>query len=653
MPENSPYSALAQLIAQRPTEPFTDKTVHKRRPNGYRDTPEYRDWTAADRSHCQAVQAWFDEGLDVLSNERNAAITLYGDIVAGAHFHQRADGAFDWQGLPQRCGFTPPYPNWAPSVPLPTPKADLAVFLANIKSHHWNPLQQIKNHVGPILPSGQYTINVPDGIILQWAGALRRLLDPAVIRLLRQICGPRLQPTLRLYNAAVIGQDALRSLRITNPGAAAWYLYRLNSQHSGEPNLPICRDAAPIIAAVKADFQEKTNHHGDWKHFTAQPGPDIVAQLADGGNLACGASRVGAISRLLADAQLPRQRPEPAPAAAPPPAPEPPPLTPLNSQPALLNELTPAVPEPPPEPPEPSPSPVPAGYVQPPAALKAAAYELASNGPTTVTMPGNPEGIAAIHAAYRHTAVLALRHYAGADGIALARTVAALARRDPRRRNPPPPNQVRYFTDLLQNTRDYCRRHPEMAVRATKWSGLQKRVQRYHRADNLAREVEARRRDAEAQELADAYRQAYDARRAALYDQEWYAHLHSYATEEFTARLLRTPRELGDESLLMTHCIGNGGYDDGCHRGTERIWHIEPQGLQPGDTAAVHREATTLQIIQRAGPNHWTIAQHRGYENRAATDMESRWAKELVNHWNRTYTPEPADAPATDSAQPA
>lgn len=121
---------------------------------------------------------------------------------------------------------------------------------------------------------------------------------------------------LRLYNAAAIGKDAFRSLQVTNPGALAWHLYRLNCQHTGEPNLPIYRDAAPIIAAVKADFLELNNDDCDWKHFVAQPSPEIMAQLADGGNFNSGAARVGAISRMLVAARLPQIQPQPAPLLA-------------------------------------------------------------------------------------------------------------------------------------------------------------------------------------------------------------------------------------------------------------------------------------------------------------------------------------------------
>lgn len=95
----SHLAELERIIAARPVEPFTDKTKFKRRPNNYRDTPEYRNWRTAAKNHNGAVNRWFQQGLGVIRNEHDSASTLYGDIIHGAHFHKRDNGVFVWESL--------------------------------------------------------------------------------------------------------------------------------------------------------------------------------------------------------------------------------------------------------------------------------------------------------------------------------------------------------------------------------------------------------------------------------------------------------------------------------------------------------------------------------------------------------------------------
>ena len=52
MPQHQdPVKEILALERLRPQEPFMDRAVYPRRPNNYRNMPEYKEWEAATKKH--------------------------------------------------------------------------------------------------------------------------------------------------------------------------------------------------------------------------------------------------------------------------------------------------------------------------------------------------------------------------------------------------------------------------------------------------------------------------------------------------------------------------------------------------------------------------------------------------------------------------
>ena len=133
------------------------------------------------------------------------------------------------------------------------------------------------------------------------------LLLPEPLRLLRR-AAPGIKPNLRHYNLATLAADALQRTAATNPGAAAWFIYRYGDPAGGDADNP--RPPAPthpgeIIAFVKAEFE--TNGGLRWRMLAAKPARHIISQLNG-----YGPAKTAFIANALADAAIPKLADPPA-----------------------------------------------------------------------------------------------------------------------------------------------------------------------------------------------------------------------------------------------------------------------------------------------------------------------------------------------------
>ena len=164
---------------------------------------------------------------------------------------------------------------------------------------------------------------------------------------------------------------------------------------------------------------------------------------------------------------------------------------------------------------------------------------------------------------------------------------------------------------------DFVHAEPGAAARCTTCNGLVKASQRWHGAA-VARAI------AEAEPI----RKQQDTEAVI----PWPSAIDTHHTEIWHARALVTAVALSKESVMLTHCVGAGGYASQCRDGRSRIFHLQPNGIADDDIAAQHRHATTLELsLDQKG---WYIRQHKGYKNRRANPVEDQWAKELLAVWN-------------------
>ena len=606
-------TAIRQLQNRPPAEPFDDL---KRRPKNFRVSPEYRKWEA-DLRHWQTQYAHLlRDGLQTLSESNIAGVSFYHDPISNACFERQADGSIIWNGHPA---------DNAQPLDLPGPRQDTKNFQhANQDQSEtagkwklWLRFDQYLMSAGlhpnqsdcPAQTRDRSYIDKPiqrqiedrlDVLELQLIRNAAALLLPEPLRLLRR-AAPGVKPNLRHYNLAALAADALQRTAVTNPGAAAWFIYRYGApagRNSDNPRPPVPSHPGEIVAFVKAEFE--TNGGLRWRMLAAQPARDVISQLDTHGP-----AKTAFIANALADAAIPKLPDPPAKPAKPP--------KPQAIQQSMFGIRPEPTPEPKPKPPPPKPT---TRYQQPPLPFKIALLELCDRGHSIIarsqrrnnlgltdnrrlTMPDDTQPL---ERALLRFCRLAIRRY-GAE---------------------PPPRRgtnielQRNYIGRMASIADFVHAEPEAAARCTTWNGLLKASQRWHGAAVVRAIAEAER--IRKQEDAEAVT-------------PWPSAIETHHGQIWHARALVTAVDLSRESVMLKHCVGSGGYANQCRNGRSRIFHLQPNGIADDDVAAQHRSATTLEL--GLDQNGWYIRQHKGYKNRKANLVEDQWAKELLDAWNK------------------
>ena len=611
--DDTSYDAAADAIRDLqlhvPTEPFVNL---KRRPNHFRVSAKYRKWEAELRDWQQRYAGLLRAGLQTLSDADTAGIRFYSEPIDTALFQRQSDGSIIWRQRPATD---------AQPLDLPGPRQD-AMNFQDINREQWPDtrrwsfryrfeqyLRSVGLHPdqsdGPVQTRDKYYIDQPiwrhiedrlDRMELDLIRKAATLLLPEPLRLLRQ-AAPGISPNLRHYNLAALATESLRHTAITNPGAAAWFIYRYGDPATSDPDNPtppVPSHPGEIVAFVKDQFE--ANGGLRWRMLAAQPARDIISQLHT-----YGPAKAAFIANALADAAIPRL---PNPPAKPAKRPKP-----QAHQGTLFDTGLPPKPEPKPPPPKPT-----ARYQQPPGPLKTALLELCDRGP----------GIFIRSQRRRNLGLDNRRPIQPADAQPLERALLRFCRLAIRRYGAEPPPRganvevQRNYIGRMANIADYVHAEPEAAARCTTWNGLLKASQRWHGEAAVRAIAEAER--IRKQQDADAVT-------------PWPSAIATHHAPSWHTRALVTAVDLSRESVMLKHCVGSGGYANQCRAGRSRIFHLQPNGIANDDVAAQHRSATTLELS--LDQNGWYIRQHKGYQNRKANLVEDQWAQELLDAWNK------------------
>ena len=622
-------SEFKEILKTQPPEPYAGR---KRRPNGYRDQPEYRQWQQDRKKWAGKLLDWHRYGIDVYGDALEAKVTLYGETVTGTAYRKQPAGWILYDAdqplyeRPERCE------EWAPKVRMPGARESLDLVFEHDhkKSLHWWYLKhRIQNMTErqEIRVYSEFMLNNKneDGLReyekelevicgrarTRWAEAVRILLDPGAVTRLRKWTGQKAEHNLLNYNLAVAGAGPLSEAAKTNPGALAWWMRDLEERserwHSREekpPLPPIPKHPGEIIARVKTEYAAAGGKR--WKALASQPASHVAAMLERHGRKA---------TVWLTEAISEAAPPEPAPPPAPPePEPAPPPAPPEPEPAEQL--LFGAIPAPKRKPPRTRSRPAPPARPQAPPEIKLMLLELYNQNQGKdrrgrhKELLGNrmprfmrpEEEKARTTLALRRLAVLSLREYAGAE-------------------IPGPPGGPRQrITAEFEDLVDYLFNDPKGAARAGTWKGLKKASRRWHGERNL--EILRQNLAKEAEEKAGML-------------SGWETPIRSWESENgFRALVLNSAQELILESRKLSHCVGGVGYADLCRTGETRIVHLEPAKEIPDeDQTPLKERGTTLQIDY--GPNGWQPGQHRGYANRSPDDEEAGWAKEFMTVWKQ------------------
>lgn len=238
-----PY--VQRLIANPPAEPFK---ALSRRPNGYRQTHEYRQWRDETAAWHASIADWFRDGLDLLVAPDSVCVTIYGQPLEQTRLTRLPNGTIRRAG-PSLAGQRPPLqpgerlPDyWVAPLELPGPRQDIAKFLEQNSRHgdhyvRWNLEDRILQHAQEhdILPPNDAWRQLRDPIrklAIRWISAARELTDPEPLALIRQAAGHPADQNLFLHNLAVASGELIASMSVTNPGAVAWWLYHTKPGHT-------------------------------------------------------------------------------------------------------------------------------------------------------------------------------------------------------------------------------------------------------------------------------------------------------------------------------------------------------------------------------------------------------------------------------------
>lgn len=604
-------AAIRDLQLHPPVEPFIDL---KRRPNHFRVSPEYRQWEADLRYWQTQYAHLLREGLQTLSESNIASVSFYHDPISNACFERQADGSIIWNGHPAE--------NALP-LDLPGPRQNTENFRGENREQRQSSRQwHLRYLFDQYLTSAGLNPNQTDGSIQTrdkeyigdpiWRDLERRLdelelrlirnaaalLLPEPLRLLRR-AAPGIKPNLRHYNLAALAADALQHTAITNPGAAAWFIYRYGDpgDDTNNPRPPVPSHPGEIVAFVKREFESAGGLR--WRMLAAQPARDIISQLDTHGP-----AKTAFIANALADAAIPKLPDPPSKPAKPP--------KPQAIQQTMFGIQPEPTPKPKPEPPPPKPM---ARYQQPPLPFKTALLELCDRGHSIISRSRRRNNLGLIDNR---------RLTMPDDTLPLERALLRFCRLAIRRYGAEPPPRganvevQRNYIGRMANIADYVHAEPEAAARCTTWNGLLKASQRWH-GEAAVRAI------AEAERI----RKQQDAEAVT----PWPSAVATHHAQIWHARALVTAVDLSRESIMLKHCVGSGGYANQCRAGRSRIFHLQPNGIADDDVAAQHRSATTLEL--GLDQNGWYIRQHKGYQNRKANLVEDQWAKELLDAWNK------------------
>lgn len=639
---------LREILAAQKPEPYTGRP---RRPNNYRNSPEYQAWSAHRKKWAKQLCRWEKDGLELAESENRIELTLYGRTVPHTAYVKTPEGCVKYV-TPQPYRSSEPFSQWAPPLPTPKPKENITKFLervgqnsttAYLKSNLEGMLSQEgidiyqefqQNNRNDLHYSDydrrrlQHCIDFMH-LLLE---ALRRLMDPKALARLTRLTGYQAEVNLRNHNLAVTSGEAVKAVAAANPGAAAWWVrladdpanaagfsYReaeppeylrpflLNEPEEWRrrldrrPLTPVFpQHPGEIIACARQDYAAAGGIR--WKSLASQLAQHVAEQLER-----YGPWLTAWFSEVISAAALPK--PEPPPASAPEPPARPNPQEPLM-QPLFgaRPSSTPAPARKPPPPPAP---------LQPPLEIKLMLLELhrVSRGlerknnrqkaPLNIgsrrRMNVNQDAVR--DAAIRQSAILACRRYAGvppAESNSMTRRQLAAE-----------------FEDLA----DYLFAEPAAAARARTWKGLQKASARWHHANNL------RAMRADLLEEARMNVQSLSGWETPF--------IEAAPAPGIRARVLTSAEALVQESLNLEHCVGGARYAEHCADGHTRIIHLHPE---PGheDPESPDRRGTTLEIY-RDGPG-WRQGQHRGLRNRLPTDREEQWARQFLAVWQEAMT---------------
>lgn len=664
----NPFAQLKDLYHGYPQEPFLDLP---RRPNRYRDKPEYQEWEQGVRDQDRRILYWYKENLRLCSPERNALrLELAGRPVPGFTLRKQPDGTirldreFSRKMYPELDPADLPE-GWTRPLEVPGPGADTAGFLQNNHTRNdsdkvWDLHDRLKAAAPPSALAQPYGWlpghNLPAvkrhiyQVLESFVDEARQFLEPEPFRLLNRLYGgsPTSYWTLLEYNLAVQSGPVLTQAAQANPGAVACWLDHFHTyitpptryyppdtppEKKAPPPAPIPMPQHPgaVVGPVKAQFEQLGGQ--GWKTFARQPAGHIHRQLHRDRTRNTGLPYMemsnGDIARWLNGRLhaanlngLRRPSAEPEPTAAPaqpeppvPAAPIPDPQVPTRQQLCLLDQ---SQPQPKPE----TPAPPPAGPPpQPPLFLKLLLPELrfARKSPGDDRNQRRAQlgmaaqgAMAAAAAADPDTAAPALDHL-----VTLALRHYA-GHPELKAKSP----EYRELKAHLQDLADYCWAEPTAAQQAKTFTGLGKASHRWHH-ETVLREIAA--------QLA-AEQEANE--------KPWSVPcpLHHYQEDRWLAQFLTCPADLQEESIIMRHCVGGNRYRRDSEYGDCRIYHLQPRpprakGDWSPDSAQRRQSGTTLELVNGAPPGQpirWRPGQHRGYYNRAPTEAEEAFAERLA-----------------------
>lgn len=310
-PDQQAIADLLRLDSTYPREPFLDRP---RRPNGYRNTPEYREWQKAVAGHEAELARWYQAHLAVDASEPDGLrLRLAGRPVTGSQFRQLPDGSVQMDRPFARIIYPhlqSSIPGWTRPLEMPGPRQNIDAFLeANDRrqdiTRRWNLTEAIRRTArrltGPDrdLP-GLTLCPVQEQIhelTRQFVMNLNSRLDPDRFRLLAKLQGgPPPRPwTLLDYNLAVHSGAALAAAAADHPGVVAAWLHWWTENvlyplpYAGTMTLCYRKDRLcdppqfpktpeEIIAVIKGHFDRDSRGRG-WSSLAGQPADHIRRQL--------------------------------------------------------------------------------------------------------------------------------------------------------------------------------------------------------------------------------------------------------------------------------------------------------------------------------------------------------------------------------------
>lgn len=325
-------SEFREILKTQPPEPYAGR---KRRPNGYRNQPEYRQWQQDRQKWAGKLLDWHRDGIDVYGDALEAKVTLYGETVTGTAYRKQPAGWILYEAdqplyeRPERCE------EWAPKVRMPGARESLALVFEHDhkKSLQWWDLKRrIQNMTDrqEIRVYSEFMLNNKneDGLReydkelevicgqarTRWAEAVRILLDPGAVTRLRKWTGQKAEHNLLNHNLAVAGAGPLSEAAKTNPGALAWWMRdieerseRWHSREEKPPPPPIPKHPGEIIARVKTEYAAAGGKR--WKALASQPASHVAAMLERHGRKA-----TAWLTEAISEAMPPEPAPPPAPA---------------------------------------------------------------------------------------------------------------------------------------------------------------------------------------------------------------------------------------------------------------------------------------------------------------------------------------------------